>query len=84
MLTKEQAFERAFSGEPLVNIGQLDDATVRALNREVKAGKLVKWRGHWFPWSGHKTYGMGPLKTCWAPSYPYTDGLVEQEEMQCN
>ncbi len=56
--------DRAFAGEVVVNIGQIDDATKRAFDREVRAGRLTKWRGHWHPVAG-ASFGIGPLKTCY-------------------
>lgn len=50
--------------EVVVNIGQIDLATKLALDREVRAGRLAKWRGYWFPVAGG-SWGIGPLKTCW-------------------
>lgn len=54
----------ALEGRVVVNTGQIDAAAQRALNREVKAGRLVRWRGFWFPVAG-ASHGIGPLKTCW-------------------
>lgn len=52
-------------GAVLVNIGQLEDRCARQLDRLVKRGYLVKWRGRWYPVAGAQ-FGIGPLKTCWA------------------
>jgi hypothetical protein len=38
---------RALTGDPVWNIGQIDRATVRALDKLAKAGLLVKDRGLW-------------------------------------
>lgn len=57
--------EAALKGSVVVDIGQIDAATRRALDREVKAKRLERWRGHWFPHAG-ASWGLGPLKTCWA------------------
>jgi hypothetical protein len=54
----------ALSGAVVCNIGQVTQADKRALDKMVKAGTLVKWRGHWFPVAG-ASWGLGPLKTCW-------------------
>ena len=48
----------------IANIGQIDAAGKRALEREVRAGRLAKWRGAWFPQTG-APYGMLPFKTCY-------------------
>lgn len=39
--------ERALSGHPVWNIGQLSKADVLALDRKVRAGLLVKRRAYW-------------------------------------
>ena len=44
--------ERALAGEVICNIGQIDPASKRALERLVRLGQLVKWRGRWFPVPG--------------------------------
>ena len=64
MLTKDQALDTITAGEVLCNIGQLDAATKRSLDRMVRHGEIAKWRGHWFPVSG-ASEGIGPLKTCY-------------------
>lgn len=66
MLTCEQATQIIEGGGTIANIGQLDAATRRELDRMVRRGVLAKWRGHWFPIEG-APYGMGPLKTCYGP-----------------
>jgi hypothetical protein len=53
------------AGGVIVNIGNIDVATARTLDKLVKAGTLAKWRGYWFPVAGAQ-FGIGPLKTCWA------------------
>ncbi len=55
---------RALAGEVICNIGQIGDFSRNVLNRAVKAGQLVKWRGYWFPVAG-AAWGIGPAKTCW-------------------
>jgi hypothetical protein len=54
----------ALSGEVIANIGQVDAKAKRALEREVKAGRLAKWRGAWFPVAG-SPFGLLPFKTCY-------------------
>jgi hypothetical protein len=46
------------------DIGQVRGAWKAALEREVRAGRLVKWKGHWYPVAG-ASFGLGPLKTCY-------------------
>jgi hypothetical protein len=59
----------------VVNIGQIDKPTKSALEREVRAGRLAKWRGYWFPVAG-ADYGIGPLKTCYGPTSVITTGII--------
>lgn len=54
----------AMSGEVVVNIGQVNKPTARALDNLVKAGTLLKWRGKWYPVAG-AAWGLGPDKMCW-------------------
>lgn len=67
--------DMALEGEVVVDIGQVGPLSTKVLNRAVRAGKLVKWRGRWYPHSG-SAYGIGPLKTCW--STPETRELIRQ------
>ncbi len=46
------------------NIGQVRGAFKAALEREVKAGRLAKWKGKWHPVAG-APFGLGPDKTCY-------------------
>ncbi len=48
----------------VANIGQLSRDDVRALDKAVKAGMLVKYRGYWN--NGSPVAGYGPLKTIWS------------------
>ena len=57
--------DRVFAGEVICNIGQVSHAERRALDKLAKAGKLVKWRGYWYP-DPRWPEGIGPLKSCWA------------------
>jgi hypothetical protein len=54
----------AVAGDVIVDIGQLAPATVRELNKLVRRGMLLKWRGKWYPTPG-AAYGLGSDKTCW-------------------
>ncbi len=47
----------------LPDIGQLSRADIRDLNKAVKAGILIRYRGYWN--SGCPIAGIGPLKTIW-------------------
>lgn len=60
-----QFLDRALYGEVVVDIGHLGKIDVRLLDRAVRAGKLVKWRGKWFPNAGAPV-GVGPDKNCWS------------------
>ena len=51
-------------GEVLIQIGQIAPETVKQLDKMVRAGTLVKWRGFWYPVAG-ASFGLGPLKMCW-------------------
>lgn len=46
------------------NIGQVRGAWKAALEKEVRAGRLVKWKGYWHPMPG-APWGIGSLKTCY-------------------
>jgi hypothetical protein len=59
-----QLLTLALAGQVIVNIGQLADADTKALTQAVRAGTLIKWRGHWYPIAG-ADFGIGPLKTCY-------------------
>jgi hypothetical protein len=48
------------------DIGQIDGAVARDLDRLVHQGVLVKYRGYWDTLS--PDFGLGPLKTIWAPA----------------
>jgi hypothetical protein len=56
--------ETAMAGEVVVQIGQIAPSTVKQLDKLVRAGTLLKWRGKWFPVAG-AAFGLGPDKTCW-------------------
>lgn len=62
--TAAEWIEIARKGEVIVNIGQIDKPTARALDKLVRAGELLKWRGKWYPVAG-ASFGIGPDKTCW-------------------
>jgi hypothetical protein len=71
--TASHHLQRALSGDVVVDIGQIDKEERRALDRAVKRGEIVKWRGYFWPHRGHPTCGIGPLKTCYAINNPYVD-----------
>lgn len=54
-MTAQDWTDTALDGEPVWSIGQIDDATARALNRLVKQGWLAKSRLRWCGISGLKT-----------------------------
>lgn len=69
MRDQQEILNEVMAGKVIVQIGQVDDATVRALDKLVRAGKLAKWRGYWYPSAG-SNFGIGPLKPCWGlPEY---------------
>lgn len=55
----------ALEGEVIVQIGHVSPLEVKLLDQAVRAGKLTKFRGKWFPITGAK-FGIGPNKMCWA------------------
>lgn len=65
----QDLIDEALSGQIICNIGQVGHAAARLLDKLVKAGELVKWRGYWYPQAG-ANFGIGPLKSCWGlPAY---------------
>ena len=62
---KRDFVQAALDGEIVCNIGQVDTAAKRELDRLAKIGTLTKWRGHWYP-DPRWPEGLGPLKSCWA------------------
>lgn len=64
MITYKQALDDICHCKVVVNIGQLDAATKRKLDKMARDGRIAKWRGHWFPIAGAPE-GIGPLKICY-------------------
>lgn len=61
----EDVFAAILAGDQVIaDIGQVGGLWKRMLEREVRAGRLAKWRGKWFPQAG-APFGMGPDKTCY-------------------
>lgn len=61
----EAELAEVLSGEAVIaDIGQVKGLWKRTLDLEVRAGRLTKWRGYWYPVAG-APWGMGPLKTCY-------------------
>jgi hypothetical protein len=58
-------YEVLRAGEVICNVGHVTKEDRRLLDRLVRAGTAVKWRGYWFPVAG-ASHGIGPLKTCWS------------------
>lgn len=50
--------------EVVADIGQVKGAWKAQLQHEVRAGRLVTWKGKWFPVAG-APHGIGPDKTCY-------------------
>jgi len=46
------------------DIGQVKGLWKQMLQAEVRAGRLVTWRGKWHPVAG-AAWGVGPDKTCY-------------------
>jgi hypothetical protein len=66
-LASSHVIESFLAGEVICDIGQVSMQDRRAMDCLVRSGGAVKWKGHWFPIAG-ASFGMGPLKTCWAIS----------------
>lgn len=61
----EGVYAAVLAGEDVIpNIGQVTGLWKQMLERDVRAGRLAKWRGKWFPVAG-APYGLGPDKTCY-------------------
>lgn len=58
------------AGDVIVQISQIAPETVKQLDKLVRAGTLIKWRGKWFPTAG-APWGLGPDKTCWGLASKY-------------
>lgn len=64
MRPAHEVLNEALDGHVITNIGQVCPIGKRVLDQAVRAGKLTKWRGKWFPVAG-APFGIGPDKTCW-------------------
>jgi len=64
-----------WAGEVVCNTGQVPAEVERELNKLVRKGVAVKWRGYWFPVAG-ASYGIGPLKTCWGLAEKFAPELA--------
>lgn len=61
----ESALRDVLAGDDIIaDTGQVNGVWKKALEREVRAGRITKWRGYWFPIAGAQV-GIGPLKTCY-------------------
>lgn len=61
----EEALADLLAGRDVVpDIGQVKGVFKQALKKEIKAGRLVTWKGKWFPHAG-APFGLGPDKTCY-------------------
>lgn len=65
----------ALNGTVIVAIGQIAPETVKQLDKLVRAGTLLKWRGKWYPVAG-ASFGLGPDKTCWGLASKYGSDQV--------
>lgn len=63
-LTAKEIEAQLFERGAIADIGQIDAAHRRWLDKNAKAGALIKYRGRWD--SLHPSFGIGPLKSCWA------------------
>lgn len=74
----ESALAAVLSGEEVVaDIGQVKGLWKRLLEKEVRSGRLTKWRGYWHPVPG-AAHGIGPLKTCYGTpgAYQHVHGVL--------
>lgn len=60
----------ALDGTVIVQISQIAPETVKQLDKLVRSGVLVRWRGKWYPVAG-ASFGLGPDKTCWGLASKY-------------
>lgn len=61
----ESVLAEVLAGERVVpNIGQVRGLWKQMLEREVRAGRLAKWKGKWHPVAG-APWGMGSDKDCY-------------------
>src|SRR3990167_8619101 len=61
----EGALDDVLSGHEVVaDTGQVKGLWKRMLKKEIRAGRIVTWRGKWYPIAG-APYGLGPDKTCY-------------------
>jgi hypothetical protein len=67
---QDWVISEVMNGKVVCNIGQIDKTTTRALEKLVRAGTLIKWRGKWFPAAG-EPFGLGSDKTCWGLASEY-------------
>lgn len=66
-ITPAQAISQAMDSY-YADIGQTDTSTRTALDAEVTAGRLVRYKGFWN--TGNDIFGLGPVKTCWRATPP--------------
>ncbi len=59
------ALETLNAGKVVVDIGHVTKEERRELDKLVRKGVALKWRGRWYSVPGAQ-FGIGPLKTCWA------------------
>lgn len=61
----EDLYASVLAGEKVVaDIGQVEGLWKEMLERDVRAGRLAKWKGKWHPVAG-APFGLGPDKTCY-------------------
>lgn len=73
-MTRQQAQARIERGDTLTDIGQIDAATRRWLQREVKAGRVVKGVSYSTP-NPKNTYNAAPPSTTAVPLYTTAAGF---------
>lgn len=66
-MSEEDKWERVlFERGHVINLGQITAAVEKHLNRLVREGRAIRYRGYWNTLS--ESYGFGPKKTIWVPA----------------
>lgn len=68
--TAEFFNERIAEKGYVADIGQIGPELKKRINRAIRAGTVVKYRGYWD--TGHACFGMGPLKSCYTSAEVYS------------
>lgn len=74
---KQFIIDALLGGEVVCNIGQINPATQRVIDKMIRRGEVVKWRGYWYPVAG-ASFGIGPLKSCYGLTSRYLPCSIEE------